>query len=173
VKRCDVEFVTTVDRTSKQKMRRADAGKNSESSEKKMEGPCLNHDFPIKHLFKDDDLLNRYLKGELMLAPKGKQGEPGKGNKEEDEFPSPEGCVMIFSGPAACKLKRKHKLKARRVNVVISAREAIPTDLKWLEVAITFDRADHPNNIPQPGRFPLIVDPIIGKTRPSRVLLDG
>ena len=38
---------------------------------------------------------------------------------------------------------------------------------------ITFDRKDHPDHIPQPGCFPLIVDPIIGKILLSRVLMDG
>ena len=38
---------------------------------------------------------------------------------------------------------------------------------------ITFDQKDHPNHIPQPGHFPLIVDPIIGKTHLSHVLMDG
>jgi hypothetical protein len=38
---------------------------------------------------------------------------------------------------------------------------------------ITFDRKDHPDHIPQPGSFPLIIDLIIGKTRLSRVLMDG
>jgi hypothetical protein len=38
---------------------------------------------------------------------------------------------------------------------------------------ITLDRKDHPDHILQPGRFPLIVSPIIGKTRMSRVLMDG
>jgi hypothetical protein len=39
--------------------------------------------------------------------------------------------------------------------------EAVLASLKWLETAITFDRKDHPNHIPQPGCFPLVVDPII------------
>jgi len=38
---------------------------------------------------------------------------------------------------------------------------------------ITFDRKDHPDHILQPVPFPLVVDPIIGKTRLSRVLMDG
>jgi hypothetical protein len=32
---------------------------------------------------------------------------------------------------------------------------------------------DHPDHIPQLGRFPLVVNLIIGKARLSRVLLDG
>jgi hypothetical protein len=38
---------------------------------------------------------------------------------------------------------------------------------------ITFDRTNHPNHIPHPGWFGLIIDPIIGKTCLSRVLMDG
>jgi len=45
--------------------------------------------------------------------------------------------------------------------------------LKWSKTAITFDRKDHPDHILQPGRFSLVVDPIIGKTRLSRILMDG
>ena len=45
--------------------------------------------------------------------------------------------------------------------------------LPWSETTITFDRKDHPDHIPQPGCFPVVVDPIIGKTRLSRVLMNG
>lgn len=96
----DVEFITTADRAGKQKMGRADAYKNSENFDK-MEGPCPRHDFLVKHLFKDCDLFKRYLKGDLAPAFKGKRSEPGKGNKEEDALPRPEGYLMIFSRPAA------------------------------------------------------------------------
>ena len=51
--------------------------------------------------------------------------------------------------------------------------EAVLAFLKWSETVITFDRKDHPDHIPQSGRFPLIMDLIIGKTRLSRVLMDG
>jgi hypothetical protein len=40
-------------------------------------------------------------------------------------------------------------------------------------VAITFDRDDHPDYIPNPGAYPLIVDPIIANTRLTKVLMDG
>jgi hypothetical protein len=33
--------------------------------------------------------------------------------------------------------------------------------LKWSEVPITFDRSDHPDCIPKPIRYPLIVNSII------------
>ena len=38
---------------------------------------------------------------------------------------------------------------------------------------ITFDRKNHSDHIPQPGRFPLVIDPIISKKRLIKVLMDG
>ena len=61
---------------------------------------------------------------------------------------------------------------AREVNAV-SLGEVVPAFLKWSKTMITFDRKDHPNHIPQPGHFPLVMDPIIGKTCLSRVLMDS
>jgi hypothetical protein len=40
-------------------------------------------------------------------------------------------------------------------------------------VAITFDRDDHPDYVPNPGVYPLVVDPIIANTRLTKVLMDG
>ena len=49
-----------------------------------IEGPCPNHGFPINHLYKDYDLMKRYLEGKLPPAFKGKRGKPGNKNKQED-----------------------------------------------------------------------------------------
>jgi hypothetical protein len=48
-----------------------------------------------------------------------------------------------------------------------------PQYLDWSQEAITFDRDDHPDHVPNPGQYPLVVDPIIGNTRLSKVLMDG
>jgi hypothetical protein len=40
-------------------------------------------------------------------------------------------------------------------------------------VAITFDHDDHPDYVPNPGVYPLVVDPIIANTRLTKVLRDG
>jgi hypothetical protein len=40
-------------------------------------------------------------------------------------------------------------------------------------VAITVDRDDHLDYIPNPGVYPLIVDPIIANTHLTKVLMDG
>jgi hypothetical protein len=50
---------------------------------------------------------------------------------------------------------------------------ATPLFLDWSKVAITFDRDDHPDYVPNPGVYPLVVDPIIANTRLTKVLMDG
>jgi hypothetical protein len=56
---------------------------------------------------------------------------------------------------------------------VLAAEKAPPSFLDWSEDAITFSREDHPNRIPNPGQYPLVVDPVIGNERFSKVLMDG
>src|SRR5438128_1902498 len=48
-----------------------------------------------------------------------------------------------------------------------------PKYFKWSEAPITFDRSDHPDNIPHPGRYPLVLDPIVRTVKLNRVLIDG
>ena len=77
---------------------------------------------------------------------------------------------MIFRGSATYESKRKQKLTAREINAVILAN---PKYLKWSEAPITFDRSDHPDNIPHPYHYPLVLDPIIRTVKLNRVLIDG
>jgi hypothetical protein len=46
-----------------------------------------------------------------------------------------------------------------------------PTRLRWSQTAITFDQEDHPDCVPHPGRYPLVVSPIVGTTRLTKVLM--
>jgi hypothetical protein len=47
-----------------------------------------------------------------------------------------------------------------------------PLFLDWSKVAITFDLDDHPDYIPNPGVYPLVVNPIVANTRLTKVLMD-
>ena len=49
------------------------------------------------------------------------------------------------------------------------AQLATPPFLRWPESAITFDRTDHPDTVPHPRRYSLVVDP----KRLTKVLMDG
>ena len=75
-----------------------------------MESPCTNHAYPIKHLYKDCKLLKRFLwhagkpkegKGKEEAAKKG-----GMAGKDDDGFPNPEECLMMFGGSEAIHSKR-------------------------------------------------------------------
>jgi hypothetical protein len=48
-----------------------------------------------------------------------------------------------------------------------------PRSRPWSEVPITFDRKDHPDHVPQPGSYPLVVAPLIKSKRVHKVLTDG
>jgi hypothetical protein len=56
---------------------------------------------------------------------------------------------------------------------VYAAKPTTPAFLRWSRSAITFNRSDHPNNVPHLGRYPLVVDLIVDKKRLSKVLMDG
>jgi hypothetical protein len=45
--------------------------------------------------------------------------------------------------------------------------------LDWSEEAIMFGHDNHPNYIPNPGHYPLVIDPVIGNTLLTKVLMDG
>jgi hypothetical protein len=50
---------------------------------------------------------------------------------------------------------------------------ATPVYLDWSDKPITFNQGDHPDYVSSPGRYPLVIDPIIGNVRLSKVLMDG
>ena len=75
-----------------------------------MESPCTNHAYPVKHLYKDCELLKRFLRqADKPKEGKGKDEAAKKGgtaDKDDDDFPDPEECLMIFWGSAAIHSKR-------------------------------------------------------------------
>jgi hypothetical protein len=66
--------------------------------------------------------------------------------KEKDgDFPMIDGCLMIFGGMTAYDSKRHQNLVRSEV---YAAGPATPSFLWWSGFGITFDRSDHPKNIP-------------------------
>ena len=64
--------------------------------------PCPNHAYSIKHLYKECELLKRFLRqaggpkegdGKDLAAKRG-----GTTGEDRDGFPEPEECIMIFGG---------------------------------------------------------------------------
>jgi hypothetical protein len=77
---------------------------------------------------------------------------------------------MIYDGQVANASARHRKQERREV---CSVKVAAPLYLDWSDKPITFDQGDHPDYVPSPGRYPLVVDPVIGNVRLTKVLMDG
>jgi hypothetical protein len=94
-----------------------------------------------------------------------------KTEEPKGDFPEAHKEVnYIYGGPDSYESRWKHKLTAQEVMAVSPA---TPEYLKWSEVSITLDRNNHPDFVPKPGRYPLIVCPIIKDVKLNRVLIDG
>jgi hypothetical protein len=92
------------------------------------------------------------------------------GDGDVSGFPAVENVFLIFGGPTVDVSNSQHK---RERHKVLAAEKAPPSFLDWSEDAITFNREDHSNCIPNPGQYPLVVNPVIGNARFSKVLMDG
>jgi hypothetical protein len=75
---------------------------------------------------------------------------------------------MIYDGQVVNASARHLKQERREV---CSVNVAAPVYLDWSAKPITFDQGDHPDCVPR--RYPLIVDPVIGNARLTKVLMDG
>jgi hypothetical protein len=65
----------------------------------------------------------------------------------------------------------RHRKQERRE--VYSVKVATPVYLDWSDKPVTFDQGDHPDCVPSPRRYPLVVDPVIGNARLTKILMDG
>jgi hypothetical protein len=101
---------------------------------------------------------------------RSKKPEGDSVGKATAPFPKEKAVMSIYSGSALHESCRKLKLISWAINVVGAA---VLEYLHWSESPITFDRMDHSDRIPKPGRFPLIVDPLVGTTRLTKALMDG
>jgi hypothetical protein len=136
-----------------------------------MDSPCQNHGFPVRHKLWECELLKRFIS--KPPAKKVKPKEPAKPAEQEvptEDFLETMGCIMIFDRAEAYGDKRRLKVAHREVYV---AEPVIPRYLQWSEFPIVFDCRDHSNKIPHLGIYPLIVEPIVGSKRLTKVLMDG
>jgi hypothetical protein len=128
------------------------------------------HRGPVKHTLEECDMLRRYFIKARPSAEGGKdQGNNKKGGDKEEEFLEVRDCFMIYGGQVANASARHRKQERREV---CSVKVAASVYLDWSDKPITFDQGDHPDCVPSPGRYPLVVDPVIGNARLTKVLMD-
>jgi hypothetical protein len=131
---------------------------------------CPYHRGPVKHTLEECDMLRRCFIKAGPSAEGGKdQGNNKKGGDKEEEFPEVRDCFMFYGGQVAIASARHRKQERREV---CSVKVAAPVYLDWSDKPITFDQGDHPDYVPSPGRYPLVVDPVIGNARLTKVLMD-
>jgi hypothetical protein len=112
------------------------------------------------------------------LPPPPSRGGPGEPRQPQQQegggggaFPRVDGEVnVIFGGHGSQESKRQQKLNDRQILV---AATGPPTPYRWSEHLITFTRADQWLNFDHPGKYPLLVDPVIRESRVKKVLVDG
>ena len=68
---------------------------------------------------------------------------------------------------------RDQKLITRQVYLAVKSPPAVPEYLNWSHASITFNRDDHPPQVPRLGHSALILDAQIGGFAMSRVFMDG
>jgi hypothetical protein len=126
---------------------------------------------PIKHTLEECVMLRRYFHkaGPPAKGGKGQDNDKKEGDKAE-KFPEVHGCFMIYGGRVANASARHRKQERREV---CSVKVAAPVYLDWSDKPITFDQGDHPDCVLSPRKYPLVVDPVIGNVRLTKVLMDG
>jgi hypothetical protein len=120
---------------------------------------CPNHAYHIKHNLKECSMIKNYMITEALT--KGKKPKGDQAGKAIVTFPREEAVMSIYDRSVPHESRCKLKLMSRAVNAVSLATSEY---LHWSESLITFDQTDHLDSIPKPGRFPLIVDRLVGTT---------
>jgi hypothetical protein len=139
--------------------------------DKMLKESCPYHQGPVKHTLEECVMLRRYFHkaGPPAEGGKGQDNNKKEGDKAE-EFPEVHDRFMIYGGQVVNASARHRKQERREV---CSVKVAAPVYLDWSDKPITFDQGDHPDRVPSPGKYPLIIDPVIGNVRLTKVLMDG
>jgi hypothetical protein len=112
------------------------------------------------------------LRRALNDTPDPRPPHDKKGKKKADEgngdFQEPDKMVNVLFGG----LPTRRSQKATR-REVLNFELAVPTPLRWSEVPITFSRVDQWTSFSEPGRFPLVLKPVVVGSELNKVLIDS
>jgi hypothetical protein len=110
--------------------------------------PCPYHKTPVNHTLEQCDMLKKY---SSRSAAKEAEAKKDGGDGDAGGFLAVENVFLIFGGPT---VDMSNSQRKRERHEVLAAEKAPPSFLDWSEDAITFNREDHPNRIPQSGPVP-------------------
>jgi hypothetical protein len=95
------------------------------------------------------------------------QGDQGRNPKFQDASKT---VNVIFGGDGDFGSRREQKLLLREI---MSIEPAAPRPLRWSEVPISFSHDDQWTSFSEPGKLPLVLDPVVAEVRLTKVLIDG
>jgi hypothetical protein len=121
-------------------------------------------------------LIKNYVNDTLKprVADPPKKAAPPPGNDDNNagaQYPGEDGMIHMIFSKSPARPSRCHKKLIQRE--FLNADSVKPSYLKWSEVPITFNRKDHPDHVPQPESYPLVVAPLFKSKRIHKVLMDG
>jgi hypothetical protein len=167
--KCDAADADLVAVVEHRNLRKPPGGANL--FDKMLKESCPYHQGLVKHTLEECVMLRRYFhKAEPPVeGGKGQDNDKKEGDKAK-EFPEVHSCFMIYGGQVANASARHRKQERQEV---CSVKVAALVYLDWSDKPITFDQGDRPDCVSSPGKYPLIVDPVIGNIRLTKVLMDG
>jgi hypothetical protein len=122
----------------------------------------------VNHTTEQCYQLRRALKDTPELRHPHDKKDKKKADEGNGDFQEPDKTVNILFG----RLPNRRAQKATQ-REVMSIELAVPTPLRWSEVPITFSRADQWSSFFEPGRFPLVLKPVVAGSKLNKVLIDG
>jgi hypothetical protein len=149
------------------------SGNNDTQFEKVMHKQCPIHPKSLHTLFKCITIRKSLNAPPLPQAEKRKdQEDDEEGDKSEaQDFQDPKNVVnVIFDGDGGFPSKRVQKLTLCEI---LSMEPATSRPLRYSEVPISFSRDDQWTSFSEPGKFPLVLDPVVAGSQLTRVLIDS
>src|SRR4051812_44389910 len=140
-----------------------------------LDAPCKLHSTPGRpsaHTTRQCDFVRRIAKGEALPPPPPLPPQNRGPPQQQNQFPRQDAAYMIFTSESVDKGSRR-----ARVQEVNATMLPVPQYLHWSDCEVSWSRADHPAILPNPGNYPLVVDPLFAGPKFactfSRVLVDG
>jgi hypothetical protein len=139
--------------------------------DKMLKESCPYHRGPVKHTLEECDMLQRYFNKARPSAESGKdQGNNKEGGRQGRGVPGGPQLLHDLRRTGGERLGSAPQAGAPGGLLGEGSGADLP---RLVRQAITFDQGDHPDCVPSPGRYPLVVDLVIGNARLTKVLVDG
>jgi hypothetical protein len=133
--------------------------------------PGANHAaidcYHLRRTFSNSDGVKKNKKPADKEPEDDDQEDQGRNSKFQDASKT---INIIFGGDGDFCSRRDQKLLLREI---MSIEPAVPRPLRWSEVPILFSRDDQWTSFSEPGKFPLVLDPVVAEVRLTKVLIDG